>query len=68
MASTGLKDKFGKLINVGHVIVYPVRRGSSMYLNHATVTGVDGTALLGTTDLNVKVKIKALNRCAIVEK
>lgn len=68
MASTGLKDKFSRAIKVGDVVVYPVRRGSCLYLNHATVTGVDGSALLATTDMNVKVKIRVVDRCAIVEK
>lgn len=65
--STGLSDKFGRDICVGHRVVYPVRRGSSTYLNDAVITGVLNGKLSAVKDGGVQIKLHLPGRCAIVE-
>ncbi len=64
---TGQKDKFGRDICVGQIVVYPVRRASSIYLNDAKITGAIGNYLSAVNTDGVQVKLRYPNRCAIVE-
>ena len=67
MTSTGFKDKFGREIKVGDLVVYPVRRQSSTFLNDARITGALAGALTGVNAKGNTVTLRIPKRCAIVE-
>ncbi len=65
------KDMFGREIRVGDLCVYPVRRGSSMWMNRITINnivhdprGVPG--LSGVKGDGYPVKVTSLGRVAII--
>ena len=68
----GVKDVRGNRIGLGDIIVYPVRRGSTMVLKEATICDVPGkgyAAKQGLVALNTKgrrVIISRPDRCAVV--
>jgi len=65
-------DCRGQRIRIGHIIVYPVRRGSNMVLKEATVCEVPGKGCVvkkGIVALNMRgrrVIIETPDRCAVV--
>ena len=65
-------DVMGKSINVGDIIVYPVRRRSEMKLHKATVFDVPGSGcvvkkgIVALNDNGRRVIIETPDRCAIV--
>lgn len=65
------RDMFSREILIGDECVYPVRRGSKMWMNRFTVTcftvsdGAKAT-LVGTKQDGYPVRIKALDRVAII--
>jgi hypothetical protein len=73
----GATDFLGREIKAGDTIVYPVRRGSSMWLNRLLVTQVasdgvdrDGQPLLhvaGTNSFGRRITVKNLTNCVVVE-
>lgn len=63
------KDIMGREIEAGHVIVYPVRKGSQMWLKKLELSCVDelkGT-LHGMNTMGVPITIKNLNTVAVVD-
>jgi len=73
----GATDFLGREIKAGDTVVYPVRRGSSMWLNKLLVTQVasdgvdrDGQPLLhvaGTNSFGRRITVKNLTNCVVVE-
>jgi len=65
-------DYLGRLIEVGHTIVYPTRRGSKMWMQKANVTDVvqhDRTQpplLVCQNPAGRKVTIQNLDNCIVV--
>lgn len=70
--SVPANDFLGRLIAVGHTVVYPVRRGSKMWMQKASVTEVvqhDRTQpplLVCLNPAGRKVTIQNLNNCVVV--
>jgi hypothetical protein len=63
-----MNDVRGKEIKQGSLIVYPVRRGSFMELKVAHVSEVNEAGLVCyAPGKSRRIKIKAINRCAVVE-
>lgn len=66
------KDCRGNRIKIGDIIVYPVRRGSSMVLKEATVCEVPGEGcdikkgIVGLNNRGRRVIIETPERCAVV--
>ena len=70
-----LKDVRGLTVEVGDTIAYPVRRGSSMWLNHGKVEALTYEAGLPRSPWRVKVRvgerlntIRAVSKLVVVEK
>lgn len=68
------KDYMGRVIECGHVLVYPVRRGSQMWMNKCRVTGIEarpsGCVVIGYDPDGVarrRLQIKNLTNCVVVE-
>jgi hypothetical protein len=64
-----MQDLLGKEIKPGQVVVYPVRRRSTISLCHATVISTEGELICMKTDKDQarQVKLKYPNRCAVVK-
>jgi len=63
-----LKDYLGKAIKIGDKLVYPVRRGSDMYLRTLVVNAVTKESIHGINDKGSTVQIKITSRCVIIER
>ena len=64
-----LKDIRGLTVEVGDTIAYPVRRGSSMWLNHGKVEALTYEAGLPRSPWRVKVRVgERLNTISAVSK
>jgi hypothetical protein len=64
-------DFLGKPIQAGCTICYPVRRGSSMWLNKLSVEAVRstprGTCVSGVNGTGRRINIYNLTNCVVVE-
>jgi hypothetical protein len=64
------QDFLGRVIKPGDAIVYPVRRGSSMWLNNLKVLTVQdtprGPCVSGTNDVGRQINIYNLGNCVVV--
>lgn len=58
-------------ITVGHVIVYPVRRGSSMWLNRMTVQQIDSSGeapvVVGYSPNGKRIRVKNTQNCVVLK-
>ena len=61
-------DFTGRTIEAGHVVVYPVRRGSSMWLNKLNVTQVRDDNIAGYNTAGRLLTIRNLQNVVIVPK
>ena len=61
------RDFIGRAIAAGNTVVYPVRRGSSMWLNKLAVTQVDDDHITGFNGDGRRITVKNLNNCVVVE-
>lgn len=61
-----MKDFLGRDIEVGHLLVYPVRRGGSMWLRRLIVTDLTDDIVHGTTDGGRNVWLHRPDRSVIV--
>jgi hypothetical protein len=61
-------DFMGRTIEAGHVVVYPVRRGSSMWLNKLNVTQVRDDSIAGYNTAGRLLTIRNLQNVVIVPK
>ncbi|MGD0038851.1 MAG: hypothetical protein ABSE84_00320 [Isosphaeraceae bacterium] len=61
-------DFTGRTIEAGHVVVYPVRRGSSMWLNKLNVTQVRDDSIAGYNTAGRLLTIRNLQNVVIVPK
>ena len=59
-------DFTGRTIEAGHVVVYPVRRGSSMWLNKLTLTHADVDGACGYNNIGHRVFLKNLKNVVVV--
>jgi hypothetical protein len=59
-------DFMGRTIVAGQVVVYPVRRGSKMWLNKLTVTQVFDDSITGYNALGHTLHIKNVQNVVIV--
>lgn len=60
------KDYMGREIKAGDTLVYPVRRGSSMWLNRLLVTQAIADAVTGTNPDGRRITVKNLNTAVVV--
>jgi len=62
-------DFLGNTISVGDRVVYPVRRGSRMWMNKLTVRSVNdtpsGTTISGTNDSGRLIHVRNLLNCVV---
>lgn len=59
-------DFLGRSIAVGDTLVYPVRRGSKMWLNQIIVAKVESEAVHGSSSTGRPVKLTNLNNTIVV--
>jgi hypothetical protein len=59
-------DFLGRTIEAGHVVVYPVRRGSDMWLNKLSVTQVSDDRITGYSPTGKLLTIQKLQNVVIV--
>lgn len=62
-----MKDFMNVEIEIGDIVVYPVRRGSTMYLKSATVAEIDKTIVCLSSE-GRRVTLLHPRRCVIVKK
>lgn len=60
-----MKDFFGQKIKVGDILVYPVRRRSSMWLTKIRVTDLDD-AVHGVNDNRRRITLSRPERSVII--
>jgi hypothetical protein len=65
---TPARDFTGRIIEAGHVVVYPVRRGSKMWLNKLNVTQVNDDSIVGFNSLGSRLTIRNVQNTVIVPK
>jgi hypothetical protein len=65
---TPARDFTGRIIEAGHVVVYPVRRGSKMWLNKLSVAQVNDDSIEGYSSLGSRLTIRNLQNVVIVPK
>ena len=61
------RDFLGRAIAAGNTVVYPVRRGSNMWLNRLAVTQVDDDHITGFNSDGRRITVKNLKNCVVVE-
>jgi hypothetical protein len=61
-----MKDFLGREIEVGHMLVYPVRRGSSMQLKKIRVSDLTDDVIHGVNDIGRGVWLHKPDRSVIV--
>ena len=61
------RDFIGRAIAAGNTVVYPVRRGSNMWLNKLAVTQVADDHITGFNGDGRRITVKNLNNCVVVE-
>lgn len=61
-------DFLGQEIKAGSTILYPVRRGSEMWLNKLNVTHVDTEGLKGLNHLGRRIVITNLKNVVVIDK
>jgi hypothetical protein len=59
-------DFMGRTIEAGHVVVYPVRRGSDMWLNKLSVIQVTDDRITGYSPTGKLLTIQKLQNVVIV--
>lgn len=59
-------DFLGRVIAVGDTLVYPVRRGSRMWLNRIIVTKVENDQIHGSGSTGRMVKLTNLHNTVVV--
>jgi hypothetical protein len=59
-------DFTGRTIEAGHVVVYPVRRKSDMWLNKLNVTQVSDDSIMGYNSAGRLLKIQNLKNVVII--
>jgi len=59
-------DFLGRAIQAGDTVVYPVRRGSAMWLNKLLVTQVTGDSLSGQNSNGRWVTLKNLTNVVVI--
>jgi hypothetical protein len=69
-----VKDYLGVVIQSGDIVVYPVRQGSAMWLQHLVVSHIEVIRankpvfkVCGTNSVGRTVKIDHAERCVIVK-
>lgn len=62
-----MNDFLGREIKVGQQLVYPVRRGSSMWLTKITVTDLGDDTVHGVNDNGRRITLSRPERSVIVE-
>ena len=69
--ATKARDFLDKPITAGDLLVYPVRRGSQMWLNKLRVEAVretaKGRAVSGSNDAGRRVTVHNLKNCIVVK-
>ena len=59
-------DFLGRIIEIDDVLVYPVRKGSKMWLSRFTVSKIESDAIHGTNPAGRRVKLTNLANCVVV--
>ncbi len=63
----GATDFLGREIKAGDTVVYPVRRGSSMWLNKITVDLADEEHITGKNSFGRFITVRNLKNCVLVQ-
>ena len=59
-------DFMGREIMAGNIIVYPVRRGSAMWMNKLNVQHVEDDKIVGYNNLGRRITITNLQNVVVV--
>ena len=62
-----MKDFLGREIKAGDLVVYPVRRGSSMWMSKMTVDSTEGGKLRGSNPEGRLVQLSNLSNVVVVQ-
>jgi hypothetical protein len=62
-----VKDFLGREIKAGDLVVYPVRRGSSMWMSRMTVLSTEGGKLAGNNPEGRRVALTNLDNVVVVQ-
>jgi hypothetical protein len=62
-----MKDFLGREIKAGDTVVYPVRRGSSMWMSRMKVEGTEGGKLTGLNPEGRRVALSNLTNIVVVQ-
>jgi hypothetical protein len=61
-----VKDFVGQEIKPGCSVVYPTRRGSSMWMNKMTVDLVEDSHISGFNNVGRRVNVTTIKNCVVV--
>jgi len=62
-----VNDFLGREIKAGDLVVYPVRRGSSMWMSRMTVLSTEGGKLAGNNPEGRRVSLTSLGNVVVVQ-
>lgn len=62
-----MKDFLNREITVGCMIVYPVRRRSSMWLANMTVTDLGDGVVHGVNSKGRRITVSKVSRCVVIK-
>lgn len=62
-----MKDFLGREIKVGDTVVYPVRRGSRLWMNRMTVVTTDADRLAGVNPEGRRVALGRIANVTVVQ-
>ena len=62
-----MKDFLGREIVAGNTVVYPVRRGSSLWMNRMTVLGTTNGVLTGNNPEGRRINLTNIENVTVVE-
>ena len=63
---TEATDFLGRFIEVDDTLIYPVRRGSRMWLNSIVVSKVESDRVYGTNPTGRRIELTNLNNTIVV--
>ena len=62
-----MKDFLGREIKAGDTVIYPVRRGSRLWMNRMTVVSADGNRLAGVNLEGRRISLSHVANVTVVQ-